>query len=78
MNKSELIVMVEALQLKQKNAKATLKTEKLIENRAYTERYIRNINSICDRLVFNWNMLPDSQNFFENTLAEAELFLQDN
>ena len=77
MTKSELITMIESLQAKQKLAKSTLRREKLIENRAHTERYIRNINSVCDRLAFNLNMLPDSAEFLENTIAEAELFLQD-
>ena len=74
--REKIIEMIEALKEKQKNAKKVLKTEKLIENRAHTERYIKNINSICDRLAFNFNMLPDSKEFLDNTIAEAELFLQ--
>lgn len=77
MTKEQLITMIEALKAKQTAAKKVLKSDSLIESRARTERYIRNINSICDRLAFNFNMLPDSENFLNETIAEAELFLND-
>lgn len=75
MTKDKLIQMVEALKAKQNNAKKVLKHDKLIESQANTRRYIKRIDSVCDRLCFNFNMLPDSQDFLNDTIAEAELFL---
>lgn len=76
MNKAELIDMIEKLAAKQKAAKATLKTETELKQIAHTKRYIKRIASVCDRLVFNFNMQPASAEFLENTIAEAELFLE--
>ena len=75
MTKDKLIQIVEDLKAKQKIMRKVLKNETLLESRATIERQIKNINSVCDRLVFNWNMLPASQSFFDNTVAEAELHL---
>lgn len=73
--KEKLIESIENLKARQLAAKKTLKNETLIENRAHTARYIKNINSVCDRLAFNFNMLPDPKaaEFLESTIAEAEL-----
>lgn len=86
MTKQELIEMVEALTAKKKAAQGALRGDTSIQSRAHTERFIRNMGSICDRLVLNWNMSNDAMhecqrkqaaNFLENTIAEAELFLSE-
>jgi LPS O-antigen subunit length determinant protein (WzzB/FepE family) len=76
MTKAQVIKMIEDLNAKRISAKKALKIDENIKSRAATERFIKNINSVCDRLAFNFNMLPASQSFLESTIAEAELFLQ--
>ena len=77
MTKDKLTEILEALKAKQNGMKKVLRGETLIESRAHIERQISTINSICDRLTFNFNMLPNPQakEFLSNTIAEAELWI---
>ena len=83
-SKDDIILMVAELKAK-KNAALRTKRNATLEQRASVDRTARNLQSVCDRLVCFFNMhndvdLLDSQRnqaavYFENTLAEAELWL---
>ena len=75
MTKEKIIELIESLQAKKKAAQYAKRRQITIEQMANTDQYIDRINSVCDRLAFNFNMLPDSASFLENTIAEAELYL---
>lgn len=82
--KDDIILMVAELKAK-KNAALRTKSGATLEHCASADRTARNLQSVCDRLVCFFNMhndvdLLDSQRnqaavMFENTLAEAELWL---
>jgi hypothetical protein len=67
--------MIEQLQAKKKAAKKAMSRDGLVESRAATMRYIKNIELVCDRLTFNFNMLPASEKYLTEVTAEAERFI---
>lgn len=82
--KDQIIEMIENLKAKRTAALRT-KAGATLEQCASVDRMARNIDSVCDRLAFNFNMSSDAategqqiqaNDFLENTIAEAELWLQ--
>ncbi len=80
MTKGELIILIEKLQTKSRSlghVKGQLTKSREIHAREDVARMQGRIQSICQRLALNFNMLPNPQaaEFLENTIAEAELEL---
>ena len=79
MNEQKLNDLLNSLKTKKKALGRIRRSEPTAESRAAIERHMKRITSVCDRLNFNFKMLPDQKaaEFLENTVAEAELFLTD-
>lgn len=86
MTKDDLIVMLAELKAK-RNAALRTRDNANIEQRAHVDRIAYNLASVAERLRFNFNIMNDptvlpvqrqqAATFFENTVAEAELWLTD-